>query len=300
VNEYLGIINNYLMSRTRLPRPRRAFYPSETSCIVKNSLGYSEIIGRCLREVYWKWLDEPETNTPSAVVERKFMLGNIAEKAEIEIIKRAGIFVDDHVKFVDEYLGTSGEVDAVINLPKLGLVGLEIKSVWGYQGTTGVIQSTKKTPFFPKGSHLLQVMCYLHHFTEENRIKIPIFKILYIDRGSGESAEHTLRLLEGHPVINGEIWKEVSIDKIKARIDEFYGYLQRKELPPRDFDYEYNHTKIEIMAENNLLNKEQEKLRSRRKHVPVADFQCRYCSFLTKCRGCGGDLRFKDQVNLGY
>jgi hypothetical protein len=299
VNEYLTYVHNYMTTKEGIPRPRRGFYPSEASCVVTNSLGQEEIVGRCLREVYWKWHGEPETNTVSAQTERKFLLGKYVEIAEIDVMKRAGIFVDNNVKWVSKYLGMSGEVDAVVRLPNLGIVGIELKSVWGYNGVKGVITSSRNVQFFPKLSHLMQVMSYAYHFTYESSYKMPIFKIVYIARGSTETGEHTIRVNEnGQPLVNGELYHKITIGGMKERIDLFMEYVENQELPPRDFDYKYSRDKVALMADNKLLNKTDTAVFERGKTPTIADFQCRYCNYLNKCQEVGGCLRYENSISL--
>jgi hypothetical protein len=298
MNEYLAKVNDYLLNKVRIPRPRSGFYPSEASCEIVNCYGHTEVVGRCLRKVYWSWHQEEETNSPSAQTERKFLLGNFVESAETDIMKRAGIYVANSVKFKSPYLQCSGEVDGVVNLPGLGIVGMEIKSIWNYNGTRGTIHPTRDKPFFPKIEHLMQTMCYLYHFTRENDFKIPIFKILYIDRGSGDAAEHTVRLTgEGYPIVNGDIFKKISIQGMKARIEEFFRYLNAKELPPRDYDWNYSDEKITKLADLKALNKADTASYEKGKPLAIADFGCRYCPFLDKCKEEGGDLRHEGQCN---
>lgn len=152
--------------------------------------------------------------------------------------------------------------------------GAEIKSTYG----AGV---QKMKDRMPEDRTLTQVLFYLALFGAE-RYYIPIVsrddanRVLFVvsrkDRASCLAGYEVHRVLPtGDTAKAGEVPHERYVRAL-SRLKELEGYLERKELPEREFQVAIKNGEIKQKFQKNKVEYK-------------SDWQCLYCSFKNKCWG---------------
>jgi len=227
----------------RRPREKHKYYPSSASVRVDG-----KVEGACARKEYWQITLEPSSNPPAAKNLRIMASGKRAEEAENENAKAAGILVDEQTKFqhiippngLRSHIVVSGALDGIYELDGKKVI-VEWKSVYGDWSQTHILGVNKwgkpstELPY-PRIEHLLQSMLYLDHYKGE----MDTLYLVYIDRGNGLMREFiiTLNASGTAHISSGDDLGDTrfTVADIYARFIELDGYIQRKELPARDFN----------------------------------------------------------------
>lgn len=302
----------YIVSR----RPRKSFNPSSASVEVKDGDGF-KVIGTCLRRLYYEHNDtRPDGEfILSARMSRILEMGDIYARLFIEDFKKLGIFIAEEVSFYNKKYDISGRIDALIKDPYTSprlperpsaqdVIGVEFKTVGGYQGVKGPVISTRDTPLMVKMDNLLQTMLYLDEYKKYGVKKWLLF---YIDRALGASEDnpkhyeiHTIELTEdGSPIITNDsgtsTFNYLKVQHIYDRYDSLRKSLDAGALPKRDFSLQYSNKKIESLFQQDLLDKTTtEKLTKKLKKdtklfskeepvLEMGDWQCAKCPFMNTC-----------------
>jgi hypothetical protein len=218
-----------------------------------------------------------------------FAMGHAVESIVVEQWKQMGLWVDNNVKFTTDRLGfpLKGELDAILREPPDGrLYGIECKSFSGYFGTTEIM-GNKKHPGAPKINQLLQTLVYTYIFKEE----LYCFRMVYMARDEPEN-HRTFKIElanEGdlhYPVIDGEINRAFTVEDIFSRYRLLQEYLDRDELPPRDYEDIYPDSKVEYLTSLGKVSKTARDDHFKGKK-PCGDWQCRYCDVRHHCLNSG-------------
>lgn len=254
------------------------YHPSSMSCVIKNDYGEEQIIGDCLRSVYWGMKGVKESNPMKARGKRICGVGKLVEKFEIEQYKEMGIWRANNVKFVNPVYNVSGEADAVIwDESSKSLRGVEIKSGYDYKFRAEVIGSATRRGR-PKWDQLLQTMFYVDYF------KFP-FIMVYIDRGNAARAEYEITLnRDGTPNIDGKkVENGLSIPRTMSRVRELEECVKDGVIPKRDFQIKYNKDRIKLLRDSRRLTKKESEEFDKNGDVDVGDWECSYCPFKDYC-----------------
>lgn len=280
------------MTRERLPSFRSPhLYPSEAS--VRDADGV--LHGSCLRSVFYRLTKTPKTNPPNARAQWIFDLGLAVEETIIRRSKEAGIWFDDHIKWYNPDYHVSGEVDLIIRNPLEPdmLIGVEIKSFYGYMATAEIM-GTRTKPGFPKISQLLQTFLYTDWFKEI----LSGFKMAYLARDATENRRdfniefHETNGATGqdevlvYPVVDGKIYPKFTLNGIYERFTEAWNYFTARQLPPRDFQLYYSKEEMEQRVKDGLTSKVDAagfKKKPSCMKYRKADWQCRYCDYRNLC-----------------
>ena len=278
----LETVDKYLENPYRVsPRtPSGGFYPSNASCFIKNEFGEDQCVGKCLRASYWKQKSVAQTNPMNARSIRIATCGKLIEQFEIDNYKEMGIWRGNNCKFYDPDHNISGEMDAFIWDAKMNtIIGVEIKTGYGYEFNKRVMGNTRWEGK-PKADHLLQTMIYKHFMKD-----IPLFKMVYIDRGNAARIEHNVELdKNGCARVNGKMFdKLITIPRIFMRFKELADHLEDNTIPKRNYALQYTDTKIGLMYDAKKLNKEQTRQYEKTKKVALGDWQCSYCEYKDYC-----------------
>ena len=221
----LDYANEVLTAEMPYPNAKRlpnVFYPTDASVVV-NVGGQNMMFGKCARAVYMRMMGYEKTAPKKERAERIFGYGKYFEQNEIDIYKRAGIYVANNVKFSMQIPNSdsfvSGEVDAIVQIDG-EYIGVEFKTSYGNnflrQNIIGYKRKGKSTGLeyvlddllpAPKIEHILQVMLYLDFYSDS----IKEFHIVYSARDSMEMAEYRLWL---DPRADGKSY--VRIEKMEA------------------------------------------------------------------------------------
>lgn len=265
-------------------RNRTNHYPSQASVKYMHT-GYGEemIKGACLRAIYYRCKGyEPEPFNARTMY--TFACGNILEDWITEQMKRMGIYRDNSVKFFNNDLKISGEIDILVEEPSSKeLVIVEVKSTSGYYSWRE-IAGNKSIKGKPKPAHLLQLMLYLYEF----RIQVKKGILLYFNLDNKNLKQFVVELHEEggkhYPIIDGKLYKNFSVQDIHARYEEVQGYIDRNELPPCDFKKQYTPEEVELYhARGDVAKTKYEAYKRNAEKNPLCDWNCSYCSMIEHC-----------------
>lgn len=284
------ILDSHL-TRESLPsfRPLH-LYPSEASVIDREG----QIHGTCLRAVWYRLKRVTPSNPPDARAQWIFELGLQVEDLIIRKCKEAGIWFADHVKWYNPEYMLSGEVDLIIRHPyePETLIGVEIKSMYGYAATAEVM-GTRTRPGFPKIHQLLQTVLYLDWFKEV----LSGFKMVYLDRGATENRrDFNIELKEeycpetgkvvSYPVVDGKVFDKIDVGGIYERFRLAWDYYRNDEPPPPDYKLYYSKEEMAQRIEAGLASKTDAEGFRRfpdRLKYRKASWQCSYCNWRNLC-----------------
>jgi hypothetical protein len=209
-------------------------------------------------------------------------IGKAIEEMEVARYMQMGICAGKSVKFYMPELRVSGEVDAFVydfELDNLGytvikrppsIVGVELKSAYGYRFQKGVTSLIKE-------EHLLQVMLYIKRFG-------CLFKLIYLALDNPSfKMEYDITLSDkGHPVINGELTKTVSIDGIIKRWNALGVFLLNEQMPPKDYTWNYPDEAVQAKFKAKEISKYAYDKWKKGEKV-ISDWQCLYCAWKNTC-----------------
>jgi hypothetical protein len=264
-------------------RDQSLFYVSAASATLTNIFGEQETHGTCLRQSAYRMRGE-EPDFPD-VRSRQATYGDLISEHEAELAKRAGIYLGHETRMFTIRHGCriSGRVDLLVKIRTDAgseeKVGVEFKSVGSYHAAKGTIKVTAGVKFFPKIQHALQAACYLDYFKNMGFCR---WEVVYIDRGSGETATHFILLTPENTIsINGED-TQITMDSIYRRFATIREHVDLGTLPPRDYEAEYSRQKLDLLAARKELSQADTRLLSKGQ-LQKGDWQCRYCEFRKRC-----------------
>lgn len=266
-------------------RNRTNHYPSQASVKYMHS-GYGEevIKGACVRAMYYRCTGEIQKPFETKTF-YTFACGNIFEDYLTEKIKETGTYLDNSVKFFNNDIRLSGEIDVLVRDPDTKeLVIVEVKTSAGYYSIKE-IAGNKSTQGKPKPAHLLQLLLYLWEFRDQVSKGI----LFYFDLEKKGRYQFVVRLhKEGgkhYFSIDDKLYKSFAVEDIHDRYREAQGYIDRKELPPADFKKEYTDADVELYYARGELSKTRyENYKRNPEKNPACDWNCSYCGFLDKCK----------------
>ena len=281
--ELIKSVDSFLESppTIRAPRHRKGFYPSAASCIIRDSSGEEELVGKCIRANYWACRSVKPTNPMNARGFRITSVGKMKEEWEVSRYKEMGIWRGNNVKFLDTDYNISGEVDAFVWDEMLkDIIGVEIKTGYGYQFEKEVIGKPGRKGH-PKLDHLLQVMLYMNYFKD-----IPMFKLVYFSRGNAARIEFNITLDKGSGQVlvdNKKTVAGLTVPGILHRFNTLDKCLEDGTLPRRDYQLQYTDETIQLMYDANKLNKTQKAAFEKSQKITMGDWRCGYCDYKDYC-----------------
>lgn len=289
-----------------------AFYPSSASVKLKDGT----VIGgpsSCLRSQYWSYHGVKASNGPTDNEFVKMEMGTAAGEWVAEAVKRLGLYAGAEKRIWMPELNVSGRADVLVyDLDSSGIIPVEVKSVWGH-GRMNVIETNRNNPdFAPKTEHVLQLFVYLDFYSRLVKSGkwtgpgFPYGLLFYIARDNGFRAQHRIDLQatrdewlvpESHlvpgcpngikypvtrPVINGAVQDFTNVD-VYSRWVSLKRFIDRKELPPRDFCWQYSKDEISSMAAKGEISKTDTKILQKGRFVKKGSWQCNYCDHRDLC-----------------
>ena len=210
--------------------------------------------------------------------------------------------------FFDPRINMSARSDILIWDHRNNCVaGVEVKSVGEYKAGKCLVA--------PSPEHVLQSILYLDYyqtFIPEGMTAPTKWYIWYISRAENwtiKGKKHgspfammwdfyvTLEGEERSPVIHSSEgiskWSDYTIPKIHERYHDLSGYLERKEIPKRDYELQYPEEKILGLYERDKLvfKKHKEPVAKWIKKgcpegklkLEMGDFECRVCAWQNHC-----------------
>lgn len=286
------LLDEYLVNSNRLKvEKEQNYYPSEASVQYIDDNNETKTLGKCLRAAYFR-CNGFEASTYTARTEKIFALGKYTELMLIENFKRMGIWRGDAIKWKNLEYNISGELDLVVeDMNNSSLVGVEIKSIHGYNAEREVFGNSKVTPG-PKANHLLQTLIYTWQFRHD----IDYFKILYIMRDNGKTTEFDVSLstdLDENdnqihiPMVNGKPILQYTVEDILNRYKQLDTAVKTNTPPPTDYQLKWGKDKIESMYTKKEISKSKyekwKKCKLKSNNDWPGDWQCSYCPYKDLC-----------------
>jgi len=240
------------------------------------------VIGNCLRNSFYSIHRETWTNPPSASAIRKMEYGKAIEKYELDMAQKSGVLAAQHITF-ETHIGSlkiRGNIDGIGSRDNL-FKGMEYKTGGGYYFNKQIWGSYTESGQ-PRFSNLMQVMLYLDGFKTHAAYPFDECMIIYIDRGTGDTTEFSIKLDCGYPVINGEVNYILNINTIYKRFQKLDNYILYSTLPPCDFHPYYNKDELSKLYKCKKLSKA--KYETFMDVGYGCDMECGFCNWLDKCR----------------
>ena len=284
--DLIKVIDDHLLRESALTgyRNRGNHYPSQASVKYLHT-GYGEevIKGACMRAMYYRCKGyEPEPF--DARTYYTFACGNIFEDWFTEQCKQARIWVSNSIKFFNDDIKLSGEIDVLIKDPETDeLVIVELKTTSGYYSWRE-IAGNKSIKGKPKPAHLLQLMLYLY----EHRAQVKKGILFYFNLDNKQKKQFVIELEEDggrhYFKIDGTLFKTFAVEDIHDRYREAQGYIDREELPRCDYSKCYSPEQVEILnARGEIAKTNYIKYKQNPEKNPLCDWVCSYCSYKEHC-----------------
>jgi hypothetical protein len=296
--------DNYESTRISFSKPRPGLYPSEASVAFTAPNGANVVLGKCMREAWYRALDIPKPSGVSVGLAMKGSIGKQNEIARVQRWKEMGLWLDNSVKFFNRNLAVSGELDCIIRNPiTSGRLGIEIKTFYGYganRNLCGVKRekgSNKSLPGTPNDQHFLQSCVYAWDYKDD----IDEYRLYYLERGDGHRIEFRVGFQElpngTHQCYweqipgpywsnyqDGKVLQPYTIEDIHDRYKQLLQFLRDKKLPPKEFSLEWDAPTVEYMYSiGNVPYGSYNKWLDNPKANPIGPWQCRYCDYRTIC-----------------
>lgn len=282
-------------------------YPASASIIIND-----EAHGSCHRQEWYRWFKYKATEDKNPEYALSAMMGESLHGLLTEYLKSNVVGTNIMVLSVEQSLFDSnhfisGRTDIFLkDMITNKLHGCDIKTVGDYKAGMVVEQ--------PDMSHILQCAIYLDQYnksaTLNNSQKVEDWIILYLARGDNYKLakyphhspfkvmwQFSLSIVDDYIVITDQIgntkeYKEVTMTKIYESYATLMEFIKKKELPPRDYSFQYSEETLTGMLKLGKLNKAETKIVqdwisdgavAGELKLAKGDFQCRFCDYSTTC-----------------
>lgn len=198
--------------------------PTGASAFMVNERGETQLVGKCMRAVWYSKKKVPRTNPPTEANIMKFLMGCGLEDYVQEMWAGAGVLLGSNIKIRqniaassdDPEIMLSGEVDALLRYSEYVVgddgvrrlqidptkaIGIEVKTSYGHWKQKQLGGNEVYDVGFPQIEHLMQTALYLHtrHVLEDYYgVEIPFFVITYLLRDSGFKKSFRVELSDGY------------------------------------------------------------------------------------------------------
>jgi hypothetical protein len=269
---------NYMLTNPSIPHSHKSAGRSPSSASVKfiNSYGTEETHGKCLRQAYYSAMKMEKDDIPEDPQGmRIFAYGDAIHEVEVDFRKRAGVYIADEFAFWNPDDRISGRCDvACRDLETMEIFGEELKTTNPF--------GIKKFETAPKVDHVLQCLVYLDWFS----VKIKTMNkwvLTYVDRAFGSEIKYTIRIHDGHPVVDDEIWDWIDVRNVYDRFNLLEDYIKEETIPEPDYMMNYDRdTLIEMDEQGKLTRTESSNLKKGSKVTKGAE-ACKYCKYRGLC-----------------
>lgn len=263
-------------------RRHDAVYASDAGIVLQIG-DERQVHGSCLRKQYYRITETPQSDPEDPRQNFVTGVGEAVHEQVAAVYKAAEMLVKAEMRLWISKIKLSGRIDLIIR-PDKKLVGVEVKSIGGYYNTLGAIRGTRNVPFAPKIGHLCQTVVYAQHMHEQTNGEMDEWILHYVDRESGNFAEHMIRYVNDQEVwVNGEP-SSVTPERIYSRWDELWKHIANQSLPDRDYEIQYSEDKIKRLCDAGRLNKKDTAAVKAGKNIDKGDNPCRlWCQWRTRC-----------------
>jgi len=295
-------------SKENFSIPRPGIHPSASSVEFYHQ-GERVVEGYCLRQIWYKNMmrffgAKLLKKDISINFARAGKLGKWIERGILEDWAKAGILIDNNIKFYDHKYQMSGEMDAIIRSKETGLLtGVEIKTFAGYAaekllfGVSRERGSNKRMAGRPRDYQFLQSCIYAWKY----RNRFDNFRLYYHSREYGKRCEFEITFEKRDDNRHTCCWEQVkggdfkvlddgpvrmpyAIEDVYDRSVKLLGYINKKELPPRDYQEECSPERVSALYDLDKVSfakhRDWEKDPEKNK---IQDKACEYCDFREQC-----------------
>ena len=271
-------------------------WASASSCVGQDG----DIIGSCLRSVWYRKNSFTQTDKGGAPLHLRGEVGKSCERILIDKWKRAGILEGANIKFFVPEFNLSAEIDALVK-DGANLHGVEVKSYYGYSAAVD-LEGNQSKRGYPKPAQFIQAFIYLYALRDQ----VDEFSMFYVARDTCHMVQFQIGLAEidglvypkiisriGAPELSyrndveNEVFKGITINGIKERFDLSNKYYNEFQVPPREFLIYWTDEMITQFRDTKKLSKSKADkwLKLRKKSITdrPGDFQCSYCNYRSRC-----------------
>jgi hypothetical protein len=286
LNEYFKYLENPNKEVTR--QPSDSNYPSSASIEIVNSFGEKEIIGSCIRKEWYRRMGIEKSDKEESTSLLKMKAGKVIEQEFILDLCKMGIFYGSNIKFYIKQFNISAEVDFFVRI-KDKIIGGELKTIYGDYADVEVLG--KKPPFwvkipetkgYPKLENLLQIVPYIWFWKEKG--VTDEFHLIYLNRGSFESSREYIVTMDkdNYLIVDGVKNDMVGLEPIAKRFKLLDNYVEKKELPPRDYELKFSEPRAKELVDSKRKSAYWFGNWKKGKGI-CGNWQCSYCSYKTEC-----------------
>jgi hypothetical protein len=295
--------DKFVLRELGLRRSRPGLHPSSASVQYEDETGKSIVLGTCLRSAWYAATGVPKSNPRTAYLAHTGDLGKWDEEGLIRRWKEMGLWVGNNIKFYRQDLAISGEMDAVLRNPETkGLVGVEVKTIYGYNADKLVFGTSYKRkssiPGVPKDNQYLQAVTYAWEYRDQ----FEEYRMFYLERGNGHRVEFIVGCEEREDGTHQCYWEQVpgdwwgyfqegrvyqpyTIEDVYDRYRKLLLAIRSGTKPNAEFPHILPEEVVEEQYAKGELGKT--KYTNYKKNPtlnPVTSWQCDYCFHKDKCR----------------
>lgn len=287
---FINHITNYLDRRILDEQKHPTLWPSEATSIITNDYGEQEVVGKCRRANYFRYLMDLYSFDDEAYSKDKELIkslhknsipadtyvkwiwkqGEIYEEYCVDLAKQAGVFIATQVAVYIPKLNVSGKIDLVVINPETHKYHIiEVKSVYGFNANSvmGTSSNHKKGELGkPKESHLMQIGLYQWWYGNVHE-EFAEALLIYGSRDTGRYAEYKVTVEKAedgldyifyqgnNPVITEKINSGITMQSICTQYKLIKDCVESGVIPSRDYELAYSDEKIHLLYQRNELNK---------------------------------------------
>ena len=271
-------------------------WPSEATAIIKNKYDEDQVVGKCRRATYFRYLvhnyyfDDKYSFYSNLVEEIKtkelapdrYMLwiwraGELYEEYLIQLAKDSGVYINGQIPIYIKDFNISGKIDILgINPVTHKYTNIEAKSVYGFGGnqvlgTPG--QRSKGNLGEPRDSNLMQIAIY-DWWTASSDDAYEDSRLVYGSRDTGRYAEYLIstetneenNIVEifytgAAPNQTNKVKSPITINSILEQYQYIQTSLDSGNIPERDYDLKYSEEKLALMYERDEITNKTDKER---------------------------------------
>ncbi|CAB4160263.1 PD-(D/E)XK nuclease superfamily [uncultured Caudovirales phage] len=263
-------------------------WPSEAASIITNAHGEEELVGKCRRSNYFRYVSdlyyfsskwaryEPWINKlnegaspPDVYTKWIWKQGEIYEQYCVDLAKESGVYIATQVSVYVPELNISGKLDLIVVDPETHKYHIvEVKSVYGFNSNSvvGTAADHKKGILGkPRDSHLMQIGIYQWWYGNPNDYGPGL--LVYGSRDTGRYGEYLITVekcedgkdyifYQGNsPITTEKVNSGISIQSVCAQYKHIIDCANDMVVPERDYELLYSDERLDLLYSRGELSK---------------------------------------------